>query len=94
MKGIKFSYGEVTYKGRTATLTRKQYAIVQALVKAAPDGLTTERLFQVVYHERRAPLPYEKDLIRVHIKNIRQRLAVLPLVLESRHGFGYRIRLQ
>ena len=93
MKSIKFSYGEVTYKGRTATLTRRQFDILKAIVEAE-ESVTPEELYRMIYQSEFYSSTY--TLLRVHIAAIRRKLAAagIPVVIQARRGFGYRALLR
>src|SRR5438876_12028073 len=89
---LRFSYGEITYKGRTATLTRRQYDILKAIVEAGE--ITPERLFERVYEDEF--YSSTRSLLRVHVAAIRRKLkaAGIPVVIQARRGFGYRALLR
>ena len=86
---VALDFGELTYRGKTARLTPTQSALFQKLLDAAPKSVSTTTLCL----ELPRALDHPKVNVRVHMKAIREKLAEggVPLVIESRKGFGYRL---
>ena len=66
---------------------------MQLLVDVAPEPRTLEQIHQELYPREIADLS-GKYVIKVHISHIRRKLlaAKVPLVIDSRRMFGYRVR--
>src|SRR5438874_1276572 len=90
---VSFSFGEVSYKGRSAVLTKAQSDILEALVEAIPEPLTAAELYLV---RHKGPIyASDRSVVRNHIRAIRRKLdeAKVPIGIQGRKGFGYRVVL-
>jgi DNA-binding response OmpR family regulator len=79
--------GNVTRNGRTITLTAKESAVLEALLRASPGGLSAERLLERAWDENADPFT---NTVRVTIGRLRRKLGD-PDVIQTAPGIGYRI---
>jgi DNA-binding response OmpR family regulator len=79
--------GNVTRSQRTITLTAKERAVLEALLKASPSGLSAEQLLEQAWDENADPFT---NTVRVTIGRLRRKLGE-PQVIETTPGIGYRI---
>jgi DNA-binding response OmpR family regulator len=79
--------GNVTRDGRTIELTRKERAVLEALLQASPGALSTERLLQQAWDENVDPFT---NTVKVTIARLRRKLG-RPEVIHTTPGVGYRI---
>jgi len=79
--------GTVTRDGRTIELTIKERAILEALLRASPGGLTAEQLLEQVWDENTDPFT---NTVKTHIARLRRKLGE-PAVIHNTPGIGYRI---
>lgn len=63
---------EVTVNGTVVDLTRKEYEILELLVKHPKKVFTKENIFESVWNEQYFP---EDNTVNVHVSNIRKKLA-------------------
>ncbi|MBQ5441355.1 MAG: response regulator transcription factor [Firmicutes bacterium] len=63
---------EVAVNGTVVDLTRKEYEILELLVKHPKKVFTKENLFESVWNEQYFP---EDNTVNVHVSNIRKKLA-------------------
>jgi DNA-binding response OmpR family regulator len=79
--------GTVTRSGATIELTAKERAVLEALLKVAPAGLTAEKLLERAWDETVDPFT---NTVRVTISRLRRKLGE-PSVIRHTPGIGYRI---
>jgi DNA-binding response OmpR family regulator len=77
----------VTRDGRQLDLTAKEFAVLEALLRAAPDFLSTEELLEQAWDENADPFT---NVVFVTISRLRRKLGD-PQVIESRPRVGYHI---
>jgi DNA-binding response OmpR family regulator len=87
--GIEFDQltGNVTRDGRTIDLSTKERAVLEALLKASPSPLSTERLLEQAWDENVDPFT---NTAKVTIARLRRKLGQ-PNVIHTTPGIGYRI---
>ncbi len=87
--GIAFdpATGNVTRDGRTIELTRKERAVLEALLLASPAALSAERLLAQAWDENADPFT---NTVKVTIARLRRKLGP-PDVIHTTPGVGYRI---
>jgi DNA-binding response OmpR family regulator len=69
------------------SLTRKEFAVHEELMRADGAVVSTERLLEMVWDEHVNPFT---NVIRVTMVGLRRKLGDPP-VIETVHGVGYRI---
>jgi DNA-binding response OmpR family regulator len=79
--------GGVTRDGGQVELTAKEHAVLEALLKASPGGLSAEGLLEQVWDENTDPFT---NTVRVTIARLRRKLGE-PNIIETTPGVGYRI---
>jgi len=79
--------GSVTRDGRPIELTAKERAVLEALLKASPGGLTAEKLLEQAWEENTDPFT---NTVKVTIARLRRKLGE-PQVIQTTPGIGYRI---
>jgi DNA-binding response OmpR family regulator len=79
--------GTVTRDGANIKLSAKERAVLEALLKAAPAGLTAEKLLEQAWDENVDPFT---NTVRVTINRLRRKLGP-PNIIENTPGVGYRI---
>lgn len=79
--------GTVTRDQRTITLTAKECAVLEALLRASPGGLSAEKLLERAWDENADPFT---NTVRVTIGRLRRKLGA-PQVIHTTPGIGYRI---
>jgi len=79
--------GTVTRDGRAIDLTRKERAVLEALLAASPDALSSERLLEMAWDENADPFT---NAVKVTIARLRRKLGP-PDVIKTTPGVGYRI---
>jgi DNA-binding response OmpR family regulator len=77
----------VTRDGRPKDLSVKEYALLEALMKAAPAALSAEDLLEQVWDENADPFT---KTVHVTIGRLRRKLGE-PDIIETIPGVGYRI---
>jgi DNA-binding response OmpR family regulator len=77
----------VTRDGRQLDLSAKEFAVLEALLRAAPDFLSTEELLEQAWDENADPFT---NVVFVTISRLRRKLGD-PQVIESRPRVGYHI---
>ena len=78
--------GSVTRDGCTITLTLKERAVLEALLRASPAGLSAEKLLEQAWDENIDPFT---NTVRVTIARLRRKLG--PNAIQNTPGIGYRI---
>jgi DNA-binding response OmpR family regulator len=79
--------GTVTRNHKTIELTAKERAVLEALLKATPGGLTAEKLLEQAWDENIDPFT---NTVRVTIARLRRKLGQ-PNTIHNAPGIGYRI---
>jgi DNA-binding response OmpR family regulator len=79
--------GCVTRDGRTIELSRKERAVLEALLKASPGALSAERLLEQAWDENVDPFT---NAVKVTIARLRRKLGQ-PDIIHTTPGVGYRI---
>ncbi|HEY3944585.1 MAG TPA: response regulator transcription factor [Solirubrobacteraceae bacterium] len=79
--------GKVTRDGQTIELSIKERAVLEALLKASPDALSTERLLEQAWDENVDPFT---NTVKVTIARLRRKLGQ-PDIIHTTAGVGYRI---
>jgi DNA-binding response OmpR family regulator len=74
-------------EGRELDLSAKEYAVLEALLKASPGSLSAERLLEQAWDENADPFT---ATVRVTIGRLRRKLGQ-PDVIQNTPGIGYRI---
>jgi DNA-binding response OmpR family regulator len=77
----------VTRDGRPRDLSAKEFALLEALMKAAPAALSAEDLLEQVWDENADPFT---KTVQVTIGRLRRKLGQ-PDTIETIPGVGYRI---
>ncbi|GAA3710789.1 hypothetical protein GCM10022224_090290 [Nonomuraea antimicrobica] len=77
----------VTRDGRPLNLSVKEFALLEALLRAGPAFLSTEDLLEQVWDEFADPLT---NTVTVTIGRLRRKLGP-PAVIVTTPGVGYRI---
>jgi DNA-binding response OmpR family regulator len=78
----------VTRDGRQLELSRKEFAVLEALLKASPCVLSAENLLEQAWDENTDPFT---KTVHVTISRLRRKLGEPP-VIHTIPGIGYRIR--
>lgn len=76
-----------TRDGRQLELSAKEFAVLEALLRASPGALTAERLLEQAWDENTDPFT---NTVRVTITRLRRKLGD-PNIIENTPGIGYRI---
>ena len=79
--------GLVSRDGRAIDLTPKERAVLEALMKASPAGLTQEKLLEQAWDENADPFT---TTVKVTIGRLRRKLGD-PDIIKTTPGIGYRI---
>jgi DNA-binding response OmpR family regulator len=79
--------GTVTRDGRTITLSAKERAVLEALLKASPGALSAEQLLAQAWDENVDPFT---NTVRVTIARLRRKLGQ-PDIIHNTPGLGYRV---
>ncbi|MEV3981429.1 response regulator transcription factor [Nonomuraea sp. NPDC049758] len=77
----------VTRDGRPLELSVKEFAVLEALLRASPGFLSTEALLDQVWDEHADPFT---NTVTVTVGRLRRKLGEPP-VISTRPGVGYRI---
>jgi DNA-binding response OmpR family regulator len=77
----------VTRDGRTIELSAKERAVLEALLRASPGGLSTEQLLEQCWDENIDPF---SNTARVTVARLRRKLGEPPII-DHIPGIGYRI---
>ena len=73
--------------GQRLELSAKEFAVLEALLRASPGALTAERLLEQAWDENTDPFT---NTVRVTIARLRRKLGE-PQVIQNTPGIGYRI---
>jgi DNA-binding response OmpR family regulator len=79
--------GTVTRNGRTIELTKKERAVLEALLQASPAALSAERLLEQAWDENANPFT---NAVKVTIARLRRKLGE-PDIIQTTPGVGYRV---
>ncbi len=79
--------GNVTRNQRAIALTAKECAVLEALLRASPAGLSAEKLLEHAWDENADPFT---NTVRVTIGRLRRKLGE-PEVIHTSPGIGYHI---
>ncbi len=79
--------GTVTRDGNAVSLTAKERAVLEALLRASPGGLTAEKLLQEAWDENADPFTHT---VKVTIARLRRKLCEPPIIQRT-PGIGYQI---
>jgi DNA-binding response OmpR family regulator len=79
--------GTVTRDGRAVNLTAKERAVLEALLKASPAGLSAEKLLEQAWDENIDPFTHT---VQVTIHRLRRKLGQ-PSIIQTNPGIGYQI---
>jgi DNA-binding response OmpR family regulator len=85
---VEYSIPAVRVAGRTVALTARQTALLCYLAERAGRWMSARELLVRACRAEHA----ESSVVRVHICELRKRLGCGAHLLESRKGFGYRLR--
>ena len=83
----------VTRNGEEIRLTRREYALLRALVKSAGRVVMHQQLVAEVWGRRVSPL--DRDYLRIYIARLRRKLEFDPLsprYIVTEAGIGYRLQ--
>jgi DNA-binding response OmpR family regulator len=79
--------GAVTHDGRAIELSRKERAVLEALLMASPRALSAERLLEQAWDENVDPFT---NTVKVTIARLRRKLGP-PDIIRTTPGVGYNI---
>jgi DNA-binding response OmpR family regulator len=79
--------GTVTRDGNLISLTAKERAVLEVLLRASPGGLSTEKLLQQAWDENADPFT---NTVKVTIARLRRKLGE-PQIIQRTPGIGYQI---
>ena len=85
---IDIDRGLVTLDGRDAGLSAKEHALLAHLAANADRAVTREELFASVWAD--AELGSESRTVDAHIRRLRKKLEILPDLISTVRGEGYR----
>jgi DNA-binding response OmpR family regulator len=87
--GIKLDplVGTVTRDGRNVELSTKERAVLEALLRASPAGLTAEQLLEQAWDENTDPFT---NTVKTTVARLRRKLGEPPII-RTTPGLGYRI---
>jgi DNA-binding response OmpR family regulator len=77
----------VTRDGRTIELTKKERAVLEALLQASPAALSAEQLLEQAWDENANPFT---NAVKVTIARLRRKLGE-PDIIQTTPGVGYRV---
>ncbi|MQA98002.1 MAG: response regulator [Streptosporangiales bacterium] len=78
---------EVTRDGRPISLTRKEFAVLEVLLRAEGAVVSAERLLEKAWDENADPFT---NVVRVTLMTLRKKLGE-PAVIHTMPGSGYRL---
>jgi DNA-binding response OmpR family regulator len=76
-----------TRDGRQLHLSNKEFAVLEALIAAAPNPVSAERLLQQAWDENMDPFTHT---VKVTIARLRRKLGP-PQIIATTPGIGYRV---
>lgn len=91
-KGVMLSGGTVTRAGQSVKLTPHEAAIFGAVLKRAPEYVSTDRIISQMYGAHDGP-ENENNVLAVLVSRMRHKISVLGLTIQSRYGRGYRLEV-
>jgi two-component system OmpR family response regulator len=84
---------EVSYANKNLSLTRKEYSILELLLR---NGRRVLSRSVIIDHIWKLESPPEEETVKVHIRSLRQKLKAADApedFIETVHGIGYRLML-
>ena len=85
---IDIDRGQVTFDGRDAGLSAKEHDLLAHLAANADRPVTRNELFASVWAD--AGLGSDSRTVDAHIRRLRKKLAILPDLISTVRGEGYR----
>ncbi|MEB3250318.1 MAG: response regulator transcription factor [Merismopediaceae bacterium] len=82
---------EVSYDNEILSLTRKEYSILELLLRNGRRVLSRSMIIDSIW---KLESPPEEDTVKVHVRSLRQKLKEAGLskdLIETVHGIGYRL---
>ncbi len=82
---------EVSYGNEILPLTRKEYSILELLLRNGRRVLSRSMIIDSIW---KLESPPEEDTVKVHVRSLRQKLKSAGLstdLIETVHGIGYRL---
>ncbi|WLT38322.1 response regulator transcription factor [Synechocystis sp. B12] len=82
---------EVSYDNEVLSLTRKEYSILELLLRNGRRVLSRSMIIDSIW---KLESPPEEDTVKVHVRSLRQKLKSAGLsadAIETVHGIGYRL---
>ena len=82
---------EVSYANKNLSLTRKEYSILELLLR---NGRRVLSRSVIIDHIWKLESPPDEDTVKVHIRSLRQKLRASGAsdnLIETLHGIGYRL---
>ena len=82
---------EVSYANKNLSLTRKEYSILELLIR---NGRRVLSRSVIIDHIWKLESPPDEDTVKVHIRSLRQKLRASGAsdnLIETLHGIGYRL---
>ena len=84
---------EVSYANKNLSLTRKEYSILELLLR---NGRRVLSRSVIIDHIWKLESPPEEDTVKVHVRSLRQKLRAVGApddFIETLHGVGYRLAI-
>jgi DNA-binding response OmpR family regulator len=84
---------EVSYANKNLSLTRKEYSILELLLR---NGRRVLSRSVIIDHIWKLESPPEEETVKVHIRSLRQKLRAVGApddFIETLHGVGYRLAI-
>ena len=84
---------EVSYANKNLSLTRKEYSILELLIRNGRRVLSSS---VIIDHIWKLESPPEEDTVKVHVRSLRQKLRAVGApddFIETLHGVGYRLAI-
>ena len=84
---------EVSYANKNLSLTRKEYSILELLIR---NGRRVLSRSVIIDHIWKLESPPEEDTVKVHVRSLRQKLRAVGApddFIETLHGVGYRLAI-
>lgn len=84
---------EVSYANKNLSLTRKEYSILELLLR---NGRRVLSRSMIIDHIWKLESPPEEDTVKVHVRSLRQKLRAVGApddFIETLHGIGYRLAI-
>ena len=84
---------EVSYANTNLSLTRKEYSILELLIR---NGRRVLSRSVIIDHIWKLESPPEEDTVKVHVRSLRQKLRAVGApddFIETLHGVGYRLAI-